>query len=73
MMLAIGRDLLASGCRTGAEFDMAWSTLRQEAVQSCEYSERDMSGPLEMQVIGEKMGVREGLQQRGWRTPGLQS
>ena len=42
--------MLASGCRTGEEFEMAWNSLQQEARQSTQFLSRDMGGPLEVGV-----------------------
>lgn len=53
--------MLASGCRTGEEFEMAWNSLQQEARQSTQFLSRDMGGPWRWdwrgQVMGEWMGA----------------
>ena len=44
------RSLVTSQCRTGAELDRAWTLLREEATQSCQYLDRDMGGPVGREV-----------------------
>ena len=58
------RDMLASGCRTGGEFETAWNVLRQEAVQASQYLDRDMGGPLEVEVDGAGDGRVDGSTRR---------
>ena len=69
------RELIASGSRTGVELETAWNTLRGEAMESSQYLERDMSGPLQVRVEGQVreglMGVQGGWSLLGWRTPEL--
>ena len=46
------RDLINSHCRTGVEFNRAWNILREEAIQSSQYLEHDMGGPLDVEAEG---------------------
>ena len=56
--------MLASGCRTGEEFEMAWNSLQQEARQSTQFLSRDMGGPLEVGVEGAGDGGVDGSTRR---------
>ena len=56
--------MLASGCRTGEEFEMAWNSLQQEARQSTQFLIRDMGGPLEVGVEGAGDGRVDGSTRR---------
>ena len=58
------RELLDSGSRTGLELDMAWTTLREEAMQASEFLERDMCGPLQVSVEGAGDGRVDGSSRR---------
>ena len=58
------RGLLASGCRTGVELESAWTTLKEEAIQSCQYLEKDMTGPLQVSVDGAGEGRVDGSTRR---------
>ena len=58
------RDLMASGCRTGLEMEYAWSVLREEARQSSEFLEQDLSGPLLAGVEGAGDGCVDGSTRR---------
>ena len=42
------RDMLTSGCKTGVEFETAWNTLRQEAMEASQYLDKGLEGPLEV-------------------------
>ena len=44
------RDMLTSGCKTGVEFATAWNTLRQEAMEANQYLDKELEGPLEVDV-----------------------
>ena len=54
------RQLLTSGARTGVEMEAAWNTLRGEADMSCQFLEKDMSGPLTVAVEGAGEGRVDG-------------
>ena len=58
------RTLLASGCRTGEEFNDSWNTLREEAHQSCQYLGKDMGGPLLASAEGAGEGRTDGTTRR---------
>ena len=58
------RELLASGSRTGVELQLAWNILRDEAMQSSQYLDRDMSGPLQVSVEGAGDGRVDGSTRR---------
>ena len=58
------RDLLASGCRTGAEMERAWTLLREEASESSQFLERDIGGPLRVEVEGAGEGRVDGSTRR---------
>jgi hypothetical protein len=52
------RELLASGCRTGTEMERVCKLLREEAIQSGQFIERELSGPLRVEGAGE--GIVDG-------------
>ena len=58
------RSMLESGCRTGEELTWAWDTLRREATESSRYLDRDMEGPLVVEVEGAGNGSRDGSTRR---------
>ena len=58
------RELIASGSRTGVELDMAWNTLRGEAMESNQYLDRDMGGPLQVSAEGAGEGRVDGSTRR---------
>ena len=58
------RDLIASGSRTGNELEYAWNTLREEAIQSSQFLDKDMSGPLGVEAEGAGEGRVDGSSRR---------
>ena len=55
---------MSSGSRTGVELLSAWDTLRNEAIQSSEYLDRDMGGPLKASAEGAGDGRVNGSTRR---------
>ena len=58
------RELMSSGSRTGGELLSAWDTLRNEAIQSSQYLDRDMGGPLKAITEGAGDGRVDGSRRR---------
>ena len=58
------RGLLASGCKTGVEFKTAWNSLRQEAVETSRYLDKELDGPLEAEVESAGDGRVDGSTRR---------
>ena len=58
------RDMLASGCRTGGEFEKSQNILRLEAVQASQFLDRDIVGPHEVEVQGAGDGRVDGSTRR---------
>ena len=56
--------MMESGCRTGEELTWTWDTLRGEATESSRYLDRDMEGPLVIEVEGAGNGSRDGSTRR---------
>ena len=56
--------MLASGCRTGVEFETAWQSLKQEASQSCNYLGKELDGLLAADVQGAGDGSEDGSTRR---------
>ena len=56
---------MASRCRTGTELVMvAWKTIREEAIYSSQFLDRDMNGPLVMEVEAAGEGRVDGSTRR---------
>ena len=58
------RDLMASGSRTGNELEMAWNIMREEAIQSSQFLDKDMSGPLAVATEAAGEGRVDGSSRR---------
>ena len=46
------------------EFNRAWNILREEAIQSSQYLDRDMGGPLDVEAKGAGEGREDGSTRR---------
>ena len=58
------QQLLTSGSRTGEELTWAWDTLRQEALESCQFLGIDLDGLLVREVQGAGDGSTDGSTRR---------
>ena len=58
------QQLLSNGCRTAGELSRAWGCLRQEAVESSLYLEKDLDGLLVKEVEGAGDGSIDGSTRR---------
>ena len=56
--------MVNSQCRTGVEFSRAWNILQEEAIQSSQYLEREMGGPLGVEAEGAGEGRVDGSNRR---------
>ena len=56
--------MVTSGCRTGVEFGASWNTLRQEAIESSQFVNKELDGLLSADVRGAGDGSVDGSTRR---------